>query len=255
MISASSYGAGTTLKVESFPDAIAPEYFEAWSAYIDTQTAQDLFNRGKDGMLLAVQGFVSSLNKTVSKPQIKTIPGVANTSKDRYQKFLRTRYKEVNEFFARMLLKKYMRVAEVKTRINGTYNPVANCLVFSGEVYMTFIPNDVRQKVGEILNANKQLWFSGKTHPSVFKTDNLTKLLAKSALQNVPDTYPSLVTVIGKRKYMAEWNPSLGLDCCRTKGNSFTVRIRLESQVFFLGKHKKSEIERLINRSIKQVFI
>lgn len=255
MIKPSDYGAGDTLHVNSFPDAIAPEYFEAWAAYVDTQTAEDLFNSGKDGMVLAVQGFVSGLNKTIAKPQIRSIPGVAVTSRDRYSKFLRTRYREVNEFFNRMLLRKYMRVADVRTRIQSNYNQVANCIIVQAEVYMTFIPISAKQKVGEVLNLNKQLWFSGKMPPSVFKTDNLTKLLAKSALQNVPDTYPSLVSVIGKRKYMAEWNQSLGIHCCRTKGNSFTVRIRLERQIFFLGKHKKSEMERLINRSIKQVFI
>lgn len=255
MLKASDYGAGDSLSVESFPEAIDPEYFEAWTGYIETQTAQDLFNSGKDGMVYAVQGFLSSLNKTASHPQLRTVPGVVKTSKERYGKFVRSRYREVNDFFRQKLIRKYLRVADVKTRVDSRYNPVANCIVLDAEVFMTFIPITSTQKIGEILNSNKQLWFSGKSHPSLFKTDNLTKTLAKSALRNVPDTYPSLVSVIGKRKYMAEWNPAIGVDCCRTKGNSFTVRIRLESQIFFLGKYKQSEIERLINRSIKQVFI
>lgn len=255
MIKAKDYGAGDRLDANSFPEALAPEYFEAWAAYIETQTAQDLFNSGKNGMLYAVQGFISYLNRTVSKPQLRNIPGVSATSLERYKSFLKTRYREVNEFYARMLVRRNLRVADVRSRINSIYNPVANCIVVTAEVYMTFIPISARQKIGEILNSNKQLWFSGKSHASVFKTDNLTKLLAKSAQQNVPDTYPSLVSVIGKRDYMAEWNPSLGMDCCRTKGNSFTVRIRLEHQIFFLGKHKQSEVERLINRGIKQVFV
>lgn len=255
MIKAKDYGAGDRLDANAFPDALAPEYFEAWTAYVETQTAQDLFNSGKNGMLYAVQGFISGLNRTVSKPQIRNIPGVSKTSLERYRAFLKLRHKEVNEFFARMLVRRSMRVADVRTRINSIYNPVANCVVLTAEVYMTFIPISAKQKIGEILNSNKQLWFSGKSPASVFKTDNLTKLLAKSAQQNVPDTYPNLVSVIGKRKYMAEWNQSLGVDCCRTKGNSFTVRIRLEHQIFFLGKHKQSEVERLINRNIKQVFV
>lgn len=255
MLKLKDYGAGETLSVNSFPDALAPEYFEAWASYVETQTAQDLFNTGKNGMIYVVQGFISGLNKTVSKPQLRNIPGVASTSKERYLKFLRVRHREMNEFLTRMLVRKTLRPAEVRSRVNSVYNRVANCILVDGEVYMTFVPISVKQKIGEILNINKQLWFSGKNPPSVFKTDNLTKLLAKSAVQNVPDTYPSIASVIGNREYMEDWSPSLGIDCCRTKGNSFTIRIRLERQIFFLGKHKKNEVERIINQSIKQIFI
>lgn len=254
----SDYGAGNSLSPSSFPDCVDPEYFEAWIAYVETQTAQDLFNMSnhKDmGMIFAVQGFLSSLNSFTTQATIRPVPPVGKTSLERFKKLLRWRNRAFQEFLKQKLFRKKFRLAEVKSKITPTYNRVANCILYTGDIYLTFVPQDVKQSVGEILHTNKQFWFSGKTPVSLFKSDNLTKLLEKSAMKNLPDTYPSLVTIMGKPKLWHEWNSELGLDCARTKGNSISLRIRLEKQIFFLGKHKQSEIERLINRTISQVFI
>lgn len=254
------YGSEPTMDIHGFPDCVAPEYLEAWSAYISTQTAQDLYNSSPQpqGMTRVVQGFLSSLSKQSTQFLVRAVPGVMSDSVKEARVTLKATQYDYKFWTDRIRLAELLRIADVKVVVNSTYNPIANCINASLEIYLVYVPKPVKgkiPKIGEVLHSKVPYWFSSKQPKALFKTDNLTKKLARSPIPVVPDTYPPVETAMAQPRLWHEWNEKLGISCIRCKGNSFVLHVSSPRMLCFLGSHRKQEMERKLISLARSIFI
>lgn len=255
-----TYGSEATLDIHGFPDCVDPEYLEAWAAYISTQTAQDLYNSAPQpmGMIRVVRGFLSSLNKTSTKFLIKTVPGPMSDSIKECRSLIKSTQYSYRFWLDRIKFFDVLRMADVRVTVNSMYNPIANCINTTATVYLVYVPKPVKgkqPKIGEVLHSRVPYWFSGKQPRALFKTDNLTKKLAKSAIPVVPDTYPTIEYVMAQPRLWHEWNDTLGVSCIRTKGNSMVLKLSTPRLLMFLGAHQKNELERKLISIVRSTFV
>ncbi|WOL24418.1 hypothetical protein fHeYen902_072c [Yersinia phage fHe-Yen9-02] len=256
----SDYGAGTVLDVQSFPDCVDPEFLDAWASYVTTQTAQDLFNSAPQplGMIRAVQGFLSSLSTISTKFLLRAVPGFKSDSIKLARSLIHAQRKELNLWLTRIRFTEQLSLAEVKTTIDSSYNVVANCMSSTMNIYLVFVPKPVKgkiPKIGKVLHEQIPYWFSGKQPPALFKTDNLTKKLDKGGAVVTPDTYQPLQNLMHRPRAWYEWNTKLGIASARIRGNAVALHIQSPRLLMFLGTHKKSEMERKLNRLVNEIYV
>lgn len=255
------YGSEVGLTQNAFPDCIDPEYFEAWMAYISTQTAVDLYHSLPQpmGMVRVVEGFISSLAQTSTKYLIKPLPtSVAKMSIKEAYVLLKMQRTEMQQWLQRIQFDKHFRLAEVTSRTNSDYNRIANCINTTIDIYLTYVPRTTRTgipKVGEILHRQIPYWFTDKQPKSLFKTDNLTMKLAKSPTPVVTDTYPPIQQLMLNGRLWHQWNLSLGIDCARVKGNALALHLQSRRLCCFLGPNRQSAVEKKLNSAVRSIFI
>ena len=254
------YGSEASLDIHGFPDCVDPEYLEAWAAYISTQTAQDLYNSlpQPQGMVRVVRGFLSSLNRTSTKFLIRTVPGPMSDSIKEVRNQIQSMQYSYKFWLDRIRFFDLLRTSEVRVKVDSMYNPIANCINTTATVFIVYVPKPVKgkiPKIGEILHSRVPYWFSGKEPRALFKTDNLTKKLAKSAMPVVPDTYPTIEYAMAQSRLWHDWNESLGVSCIRCKGNSIVLRLSSPRLLMFLGSHQKNELERKLISIVRSTFV
>lgn len=254
------YGSSPTLDIGGFPDCVDPEYIEAWAAYISTQTAQDLYNSAPQpkGMERVIRGFISSISSTSTKFLVRSITRPQNDSIAEATAVLKVIRKDLRFWLDRMHFMDEFRMADVRVTVNSTYNPIANCVNSTATAFLVYIPKPVRGKevkIGSILHSKVPYWFKGKQPASLFKTDNLTKKLAKSAIPVVPDTYPSLEYVMAQPRLWHQWDSKLGVECIRIKGNALVLKISSPRLLLFCGRHRKSDLDRKLITLVRSTFV
>lgn len=254
------YGSAPSLDIHGFPDCVDPEYLEAWAAYISTQTAQDLYNSlpQPQGMTRVVRGFLSSLSAISTKFLIKTVPGPMSDSVKECRNVIQSMQYGYKFWLDRIKFFDLLRMADVRVTVNSTYNPIANCINTTATVYLVYVPKPVRgkaPKIGEVLHSRVPYWFSGKQPRALFKTDNLTKKLAKSAMPVVPDTYPSIEYAMAQPRMWHEWDEKLGVSCIRCKGNSLVLKLSSPRLLMFLGNNRKNDLERKLISIVRSTFV
>ena len=254
------YGSDVGLDLRNFPDCISPEFIEAWGAFITTQTAVDLFHSLPQplGMQRVVEGFMSSLAKTSTKYLLRPVPSVTKHSLETARALLRIQQQDLRQWLQRIEFSNKFRLAEVHSRTNSDYNRVANCINTTIDIYLVYVPQTTRggiPKVGELLHKQIPYWFSNKQPKALFKTDNLTKKLAKSAIPVVMDTYPNIQQAMLAPRAWHPWNIDLGIDCMRVKGNAFALHLQSRRLCSFLTTNKKHAVEKRLNTLVKSIFI
>lgn len=260
MTTLKQYGTEVGLTSDNFPDVMDPEFFEAWASYIGTQTAHELFNSAPqpEGHLRAVKGFLSSVSQFSGRPTIRPIRSPLRESEEQLTNYCKQYWKDINIWLTRIQFNQLLRLADVSVRLSSRKNPVANCLSYSADVYITYVQKPIRGKIpniGQMLHAQESFWFKGALPSSVSKTDNLTKKLNKSAHGVSYDTYPRLPQLMVSARAWAQWNEDLGVDVARVHGNALCLRVQLPRLICFLMRKKQQEVEKLIVKRIKTIFV
>lgn len=254
------YGTEVGLTADTFPDAIDPEFFEAWATYISTQTAYELFNSLKQplGQVRLVQGFLSSIAPIASRPTLRPVTSPYKETMTELKNYCKRYRVEVNQWLERIQFLQMFRLADVKVRIDSSKNIVANCLNYSSDVYLTYVPKPVNgniPNVGQILHQQAPFWFKGREPAALFKTDNLTKKLKASAHKVEYDTYPRLPQLMASNRAWHPWNEQYGVDVARVHGNAVVIHLQLPRKIVFLMRKTQQEAERQIIKTIKTVFV
>lgn len=254
-----AYGSDVGLNIRNFPDCVDPEYIEAWGAYITTQTAVDLFNSLPQpmGMERVVEGFLSSLARTSTKYLIRPAPYVTKHSLEQAKALLKLQHRDLKQWLQRIEFGNKFRLAEVLTRTNSDYNRVANCINTTIDIYLVYVPQTTRKgipNVGEILHKQVPYWFSSKEPKALFKTDNLTKKLAKSPTPVVTDTYPTVQQAMLTPRAWHDWNLDLGVDCMRIKGNAIALHLQSRRLCCFLTSYKRHVVEKKLNSLVRSIY-
>ncbi len=249
------YGTEAKLVASAFPSSLDPAYFEVWSQYITTQTAYDLFNSEPQprGMIRVVQGFISSLAQYNAKIALRPVGSPLKETLQDLKVDTRKYWHEVTKWLDRNQFNQLFRLASVDTVLDVQKNIVANCINYTAKSYLTYVPRQRgtrTEPTGSILHTQKQFWFRGKEPASLFKTDNLTKKLMKSAHGIEYDTYPTLKSIMNQPKNWFEWNENLGVDIARIKGNAVVLSIESPRRICFLMRKKPQEVQRQIIKTI-----
>lgn len=253
MASLLTYGSEDKLEASSFPSAFDPECFEAWSSYITTQTAYDLYNSAPHpkGMERVIQGFYSSISQYVANPTIKTIPDPQKESLDDLRRATRAYWQQLTIWLNRIQFNQMFRLADVNTQLDLTTNIVANCVTYTAKSYLTYVPRS-REAVGSILHAQDQFWFNGQKPKALFKPSNLS-VKHKSGIE--VDVYPTLSTIMTSPKAWHTWSDKHGIDIARVKGNAVCLQIESSRMMCFLMRKKPHEVQRLIRKTIGATII
>lgn len=253
------YGSESRLNATAFPDCADPEYFEAWASYITTKTAQDLFNRLPEpyGMTLTVQGFLSYLASIRSSVLIRSVKSPMSETVKMFESYIKG-VRDANDYdLTRNQFLTRFRPAECHVILDSQYNRVANLINVGAWVHVVYSPAPVRgrvPKVGEILHTFKQAWFKGQEPEQLFKTDNLTKVMARSPIPNVPDTYPQVRQLFGQTSGWHPWMERQGIDIARVRGNAVAIRFYVPRTLVFLCDRKKTNMDALLVKKLKNAF-
>lgn len=255
----SHYGSEDGLHPKNFPDCVDPEYFEAWTAYCTTKTAQDLYNRqpAPYGMTLAVQGFISYINTLSTKILIKSVKSPMRESQRLFDLYMKSIRSNIEYPLTRNLFLSKFRLSDVHVVLDSKWNRVSNVLSVGAHVYLVMSPKPERgktPKVGSILHTFKQAWFREKEPEQLFKTDNLTKKLKRSAIPNVPDTYPQIQQLFGKPALWFPWIDNAGIDIARVRGNAVAIHFYIPPTLVFLCTVSKADMEKSLVKKIKNSF-
>lgn len=260
MATLKTYGSEPTLDIHGFPDCVDPEYLESWAAYISTQTVQDLYNSAPQplGMQRVIMGFLSSVSRYSNKFLIRTVPGPMSDSIKHARQSIQSMQYSYKFWLDRIKFFDLLRVADVRVTLDSSFNPIGNCINTTATVYLVYVPKPVKGKVpkiGQVLHSRVPYWFNNKEPRALFKTDNLTKKLAKSPLPVVPDTYPTVEHVMAQPRLWHEWNTEQGISCIRTKGDSMVLKLSSPRLLLFLGRHTKNEVERKLISIVRSTFV
>lgn len=253
---------------DSFPSIVQPELVDLWDKFIETRTANDLFNLGIDalnGNLNTILGFISYLHLHISEPL---------TSKYSLQKVsdinVRSALHELKRILPQWLksrrIDKSFTVSDVDVQVADNYNEFIGAYVdVSASVYLTFKPKKrkklSRSEIGTKLvdNTLDPMLFERQRY--MFKGKVPKQLVGKSkklgTTQKKKVDYPSLETVKKKKTTLWHLMDAVGnvkIFAHRSGEDSFTLKLTLDTPaIYYCGSETKFKAKKRIETLISSI--